>query len=604
MPMSMPCTTHASRALPRDCYDKLGRRIGLDLEQSIYPSKSKQLLPAASTGGPMRRQSRQKICEKMMAEAETQNRSRFLQAGKTRKAQMRKGLPPGTVPPGESQGSVFSRPKASKRGGCGGVASYFHVQGRSWESKGFAELKQTEVEHLRSLRPPTVEQLQAEQELRREEERQNKAEAERVRMYYQEIDEARRERELEAQRQIDAEADDTQDEVKAAEIRRLKVLHQSLQARHEQDERVQSATRAIGAAKCSAMWTAQIEERAMLERLQDEFDVLQEHKANEFNDSKWGSIARQNEKEHERRLKFGAEVRQQINDRRQLRHLAAERDRDEALQVRDAFDEYRRYQQEESKVHGARKAHYRNELFHYIQLHRDFGKLMCEQERRDELRANDYVIKKEAQKVEARLKQAALEAEKERKRDAMFVIQQKILDAKDNREEMRLLAEHERLERKYRMEEREAVETRRRLVDELRQGNLQAMQQMEKMKACYYAQRKRETDEMKAERLRYEAQQKIEQEQNMGKKINLHQGVTAQMEEHERARRREIEQERLDDEKARAQEAQRQKEIDMVISVKLDELAKKQCLPYNALQSLSGRVANSGQRRLAGNIQP
>lgn len=234
------------------------------------------------------------------------------------------------------------------------------------------------------------------------------------------------------------------------------------QARHATDERVQTAIRAIGAAKCSAMWTAQIEERAMMDRLQEEHDMAQARKDTAFNESKWGSLPHQELLAHNKRLEFGAAVRQQINDRRQLRHLAEERRRDESRQMRDAYDEYKRFQLDQTVANGQRKTHYRKELFHYIQLHKDFGRLLCEQERRDELRANEYVLNKEQQRLEQRQQKAAVEADKARKRDALYVIQQKILDAKDNREEMRLLAEHERLERKYRLDERQAVEHRRR----------------------------------------------------------------------------------------------------------------------------------------------
>ncbi|EDV98669.1 GH23457 [Drosophila grimshawi] len=194
---------------------------------------------------------------------------------------------------------------------------------------------------------------------------------------------------------------------------------------------------------------------------------------------------------------------------------------------------------------------------------------------------------------------AARDRANEHKKNALFVIQQKILDAKDNREEMRLLAEQERMERKYRQQERKTVELRRRQMDELHQGNREAMAHINKLKSCYSVQRQREIDDLKLQRLRYQQQQQLEQQQKLGRKLSLHQGVTAQMEEHERARRRDHMRERVESERTYALEEQRQKEIDMVISVKLDELAEKRCLPHNALQSLAGRVKYTGLQKLA-----
>ncbi|KAH8396351.1 hypothetical protein KR222_008892 [Zaprionus bogoriensis] len=600
MPIAMPCVTRAGRSLHPDCYDRLGRKLGLEFERA----KRQQKTPASETPG--KRQLRLRICEKQQQEAALQQSRAVgfeLSTGTGSKTlQKPRTLPPGTVPPTARMVKRVPQ-KPTRRKGQGGEATYFHVLGQPWESKGFAELQKDDVERMKAARPPTAEELQAEAERLQEEERANKEEAERVRMYYYEIDEARRERELEVQRQIDAEVD-ADDEEKAAEARRLMVLHKSLQARHATDERVQTAIRAIGAAKCSAMWTAQIEERAMMGRLQEEHDMEQARKDNAFNESKWGSLPHQEKLAHDKRLAFGAAVRQQISDRRQLRHLAEERRREESRQMHDAYEEYKRFQMEQLQAKGERKTHYRNELVHYIKLHQDFGRLLCEQEQRDEIRANAFVIKKEQQRIEQRQQKAAVEADKERKRDALYVIQQKILDAKDNREEMRLLAEHERIERKYRLEERQAVEQRRRLTEELRRGNRQAMEHINKLKACYYTQRQREMDEVKEERARYEQQREVEQQQKLDRKLSLYQGVTAQMEEQERARRREQELERVESERARAMEEQRQKEIDMVISVKLDELAKKRCLPQNALQSLTGRVASASHKKLSNHYQP
>ncbi|KAM8718353.1 hypothetical protein ACLKA7_000167 [Drosophila subpalustris] len=602
MPTSqMPCVTRTHRLLHPDCYDRLGRKIGLELEK-----RAKR--PITKLSNVEQHQGKKKsICEKMQLESLWQQqraRNFQLSSGPGAKSLAKpRALPPGTVAPPAARLPTKRPQQPTKRKGRGGEATYFHVLGQPWESRGFAALARDEVERMKSARPPTAEQLLAAQERHQAEERHNKAEEERVRSHYHEIDEARRQRELEAQRQIDAEADGA-DEEKAAEARRLQVLHKSLQARHATDERVQSAIRAIGAAKCSAMWTAQIEERAMMARVQAAHEAEQARKDDAFNASKWGALPHQELLAHNKRLEFGAAVRQQIHDRRQLRHLAEERRRDESRQMRDAYDEYKRCQTEQQVVNGQRKQHYRQELFHYIQLHQDFGRLLCEQERRDELRANAYVLQKEQQRLEQRQQKAAAEADRARKRDALYVIQQKILDAKDNREEMRLLAEHERLERKYRLDERQAVEQRRRLVAELRHGNRQAMEQLNKLRACYYTQRQREMDEVKLERARYEQQQKVEQQQKLGRKLSLYQGVTAQMEEHERARRRDLEQERVESAKARALEEQRQKEIDMVISVKLDELAKKRCLPANAIQSLTGRVANAAHKKLSNHFQP
>jgi len=61
-----------------------------------------------------------------------------------------------------------------------------------------------------------------------------------------------------------------------------------------------------------------------------------------------------------------------------------------------------------------------------------------------------------------------------------------------------------------------------------------------------------------------------------------------------------LENEHLAFERERAAEAQRQKEIDTVITVKLDDLQKRGCLPNLAVRSLKGRVENAGNKKKLG----
>ncbi|EDW72158.2 uncharacterized protein Dwil_GK10338 [Drosophila willistoni] len=455
---------------------------------------------------------------------------------------------------------------------------------------------------MRATRPRTAEEKLYDQERRLDEQRRYNEEAERIRNYFHDIDEVRREKEREKEREQDALAEDNIDEGTRTEAKRVQVLHKALNSRYESDVRVKEATRAINEAKCSAMWTAQIQERRLLDRIKANFDEEQNSKNNEYNQSKWGTLEQRDLNETEKRMKFGNAVRQQISDREKLRFMAQDRSRDEAKQVQAAIDEFKRFEAEQSLLNNTRKSAYRDELHKYIKLHKDFRRLMCEQEQRDERRAYDYVLEKEKKRKADRAEREAIEADQKRKRDILFAVQQKIIDAKDNRDEMRFLAERERLERRYRDEERQAAEKERRLVTELKQANLDQMEQISKLKACYYVQREKELKQILKDRNKFEEEKKKEAEQLLAKKDDLRTAVAMQMEEREKIRRRDQEEERLNYEKSRAAEALRQKEIDMVIAVKLDDLAKKNCLPNVTLRSLTGRLTYAGQKKLGANL--
>ncbi|XP_017135119.1 uncharacterized abhydrolase domain-containing protein DDB_G0269086 [Drosophila miranda] len=581
MPKEMPCEPRASKGLlPPDCYDRTGNVVYFENAAARVPQ-----VEAAPCG--VRRD----------------------RPVKPKDAQGKRILPPGTRPPGPVPGALAAvarriggnKPTPSQKRVESGKATFFHVQGQSWESKGFAELTTQELDRMRSLRPKTADEKRSEQAQRQDEQRFQTEETERMRNYFHSIDERRREKERERQRQQDVEAADI-DEEQRAEAKRLQVLHNSLNARYERDERVREATKAISEAKCSAMWTSQIQERRILDRIQEAYDAQQARKNLEYNNSKWGTTEEKDAADESKRKQFGADVRQQILDRQHMRYVAQDRQRQEAREVRAAVDEYKKAEAHNIEKISQGKLNYREELDKYNRLHREFVRMMCLQDQSDEQRAHDYLIQKEAKLREERAEMQAHQAEVKRQRDALFIVQQKILDAKDNHDEMRFIAEHERLERKYRETERLAAEKERRIADELRKGNLEQMERLSQMKACYYAQRERDTKEMMQYRAEEEEKRKLEVEADKVKREKLRSGVACQMEQREKARRRELENERLEFEKARAAEAQRQKEIDTVIAVKLDELTKRGCLPGQALNTLKGRVANAAHKKLGAEI--
>lgn len=224
MPTNMPCVTRRGRTLHPDCYDRLGRKVGLELERVRRPLK---MHPDFSRG---KKQLALRICEKEQQEAMRQQARSCgfqLSAGVGLKSlSKQRPLPPGTVSPPLSRPLPRPYQKPLRRSGTGGEATYFHVLGQPWESRGYAELTKEEVDRMKAAKPLSPEELKAEHERLNEEERHNKEEAERVRVCYWEMDEARREREQELQRQLDAEVDG--DDEKASEARKQMVLHKQL----------------------------------------------------------------------------------------------------------------------------------------------------------------------------------------------------------------------------------------------------------------------------------------------------------------------------------------------------------------------------------------
>jgi len=201
MPMVMPCRSRAAMKLHPDCYDRLKKPIYLET-------------PPLST-----------VEEEPLCGV---RRDRPVKP----KVQ-RRPLPPGTrlpnpvAVPGQkitrsAVGGGKAPPRARKYDGA--KATFFHIKGQSWESKGYAELSQCELDRMRASRPRTTEERRAEQDRRMEEQQYHTAEAERMRNYFHDIDEQRREKEREAQKRDDDEADEDVNEDRRAEAKRLQVV--------------------------------------------------------------------------------------------------------------------------------------------------------------------------------------------------------------------------------------------------------------------------------------------------------------------------------------------------------------------------------------------
>ncbi|BFG00951.1 trichohyalin [Drosophila madeirensis] len=571
----IPCEPRASRArLSPDCFDRTGKLV-------YYEN--------AAAG--------------MLQQQEIPCGVRKDRTVKTKDANGKRMLPAGTRPPGRVPAALAAmarriagnKPTPSEKRAESGKATFFHVQGQSWESKGFVELTPIELERMRSGRPKTADEKRAEQAMKQEEQRQQTEETERIRNYFRAIDGQRREKEL--RRQQDMEAADV-DEEQLAEANRLKVLQHSLNVRYEMDERVREATKAISEAKCSAVWTAQVKERRLLDRAQAECDAHQARKNLEYNNSKWGTDKQKDATDEIKRRQYGADVRQQILDRERMRYTAQDRQQQEAHEMRVAVDEFKKAEAHHVQAVSKGKQSYRQELDNYSKMHREFVRIMCQQDQSDEQRAYDYLLQKEAKLRQELAERKAQQAEVKRQRDALFVVQEKMMNAKDNQDEMRFIAEHERLERKYREAERQAAEKERRIADELRKGNLEQLDRLSQMKACHYTQRERDNRVMMQLRAEEAEQRKVEAAADKVKRNNLRLGVACQMEERERARRLELAAERMEFENARAAELQRQTEIDTVIAVKLDDLTKRGCLPGRELNTLKGRLANVAHKKL------
>ncbi|XP_030382096.1 trichohyalin [Scaptodrosophila lebanonensis] len=567
--MPLNCVPPPSLPLPVECYDKYGHMpYATPSEEKVYKSDA---------------------FKKMRAE----QKSEAEEILKRPNLEQQRRLPPGTVPP-----RMGSKAPPTKQKAEGSKATHFHVLGRPWKAMPYTELTQNDLKRLRNARPKSFEDRHLQQERLQMEQQRRTDEIEDLRIYFRDIDEAHRARDRKRERDIALlGADVFEDKVKL-EAKRLQVLHKALNEKYATDELVKNTKRVISDAKCSAIWSAQIAERKLLERVQEQHDHEMMRKNEEYNNSRWGTKDQKEETEAQRRAEFGEAVRHQISEHMALRFQADDRKKMEARDVRAAAAAYRRAETERSERMLKQRQEYREELELYVRIHKDFQRMLCEQERIDEQRALEYMMAKEKQLKQERKEKAAHDADISRRRDILYTIQQKVLDSQGNRDEMRYLMEREQLERKYREDERVEAEKRRRMELKLRDDRRQQIKEQHEAKACFYQKQEDELQMLAAQRAIFEERQKKEEEKLTCRRKTFHASVAKQIEDREKARRRRIEEENLVLERARLSNRERQEEINTVITVQLDELARTECVPPEKLRVLLGRVANLDKKRL------
>lgn len=234
-----------------------------------------------------------------------------------------------------------------------------------------------------------------------------------------------------------------------------------------QTEEVQRANRLILATKCHVIRDAQVAEKNEIkqemreEELRLEKMMLDERaKALQLEDVRRDQLRSVN-------AKHAYEIKNQLREREMAKVMEAERIEEEAKAMAKAQIAITLDMLVKERDRKEQKLRVRTELQKSNELSEFFKGLVFEEQRIADMKAQEFMrIKQEREQQLARDKKLAAEL-KQREADRLLVLQTKMLNTKDEQEEMNMRRNQEEKEREFRRKEKEAVMKKKKADQEL-----------------------------------------------------------------------------------------------------------------------------------------
>lgn len=234
-----------------------------------------------------------------------------------------------------------------------------------------------------------------------------------------------------------------------------------------QTEEVQRANRLILATKCHVIRDAQVAEKNEIkqemrdEELRLEKMMLDERaKALQIEDERRDQLRRVN-------AKHAYEIKNQLREREMAKVMEAERIEEEAKAMAKAQIAITMDMLEKERDRKEQKLRVRTELQKSNELSEFFKGLVFEEQRIADMKAQEFMrIKQEREQQLARDRKLAAEL-KQREADRLLVLQTRMLNTKDEQDEMNMRRNQEEKEREFRRKEKEAAVKKKKADQEL-----------------------------------------------------------------------------------------------------------------------------------------
>lgn len=181
------------------------------------------------------------------------------------------------------------------------------------------------------------------------------------------------------------------------------------------------------------------------------------------------------------------EVKNQLREREMARLLEAERTEEEAKAMARAQIAITLDMMEKEKKKQEQKIKVRNDLRKANELSDFFKRLSFEEQRIAEMRAAEYLKRKDERDKQLAEEKKLLNEQKQRYHDHMLVVQTRMLYNKNDQEEINLRRESEEKERKFREKEKEAAIKKKQTAIELANTRKEQLAELKRLRALQIA---------------------------------------------------------------------------------------------------------------------
>ncbi|KAJ6634751.1 Cilia- and flagella-associated protein 45, partial [Pseudolycoriella hygida] len=335
-------------------------------------------------------------------------------------------------------------------------------------------------------------------------------------------------------------------------------------------EEIQRANRLILATKCHVIRNAQIAEKYEIEREIREEDNRLDKMMLEEREKALQLVDITEMKQKIQNAKIAEELKLQRHQRELAKLLEAERIEDEAKKIAKAITATNVEMDEQERQRKKEKQKIKMELEQFKQLSEHFKSKAFEEQRIADMKAQEYMRGKQARdKAIIRERQLKLE-QQQREADALLKLQTKLLETKNEREEMCLRRNQEEKEREFRRKEKEAAIKKKALEKDLEIVRATQLKEHQKAKAIEMTRDKIEFDIALAKLMAEEAKEKEKQEKLLKEQEKYRAEIINQMKQKEFQKREKQRLERIEFMNEQEKEKERIKNIQMIIKSKID----------------------------------
>lgn len=196
---------------------------------------------------------------------------------------------------------------------------------------------------------------------------------------------------------------------------------------------------------------------------------------------------RRREREIEMHAKHAVDIKKQLHDRELSKFLEVERIEEEAKAMAKAAQAIKLDDEKRERQRRQQMVHVRTELQKSNQLSEFFKSLAFEEQRIADMKAQEYMRNKQERDKQLQHEKRLAKEQKQREADRLLAHQTRLLDMKNEQDDMELRRNQEEKERAYRRLEKEAALKKKKQERELEEARLMQLEEMKRTRAIQIA---------------------------------------------------------------------------------------------------------------------